>query len=503
MAAAALGLAAALGCAGGIRPSTGPRPVRALQAELDSIFADPVFHNAQWGVLIQSTETGQILYRRNADKLLMPASNQKLITAAVTLARLGPEHRFQTAIAAAGPAAPGAAPQVTSDGTLNGDLVVIGAGDPSISGRFSDGDPSAVFRAWADSLKARGITRISGDIVGDDDLFDDVPLGPGWSWDDLPYAFAAEIGALLYNEGAVALRFAPADSVGGIAGLELNPPTGYLTVRNEVVTVADSTDLELNVDRRPFTNDVRATGRIWIGADSVVHSVAVHDPTLFFVTALRETLEAEGIQVDGRALDADSLPDYVRPDSTRRLFVHSSPPLAEIVRPFLKESQNQIGEMLLRDVGAAATDTGSVETGRRVVRSTLDGWGIPRPYYIYRDGSGVSRYNYVAPEALVRLLRVMAHRDEFQPFYDALPIAGVDGTLEHRMRGTRAEGNARAKTGYVSNARTLSGYVTTADGERLAFSLMANNFQVPAAAVEYLQDLTVERLANFSRRSPR
>jgi D-alanyl-D-alanine carboxypeptidase/D-alanyl-D-alanine-endopeptidase (penicillin-binding protein 4) len=207
--------------------------------------------------------------------------------------------------------------------------------------------------------------------------------------------------------------------------------------------------------------------------------------------------------VDGRGVDADSLPGYVRPDSTGRLFVHSSPPLAEIVRPFLKESQNQIGEMLLRDLGAAATDTGSVETGRRVVQATLDDWGIPRPYYIYRDGSGVSRYNYVSPEALVRLLRVMAHRDEFQAFYEALPIAGVDGTLERRMRGTRAERNARAKTGYVSNARTLSGYVTTADDERLAFSLMANDFQVPAAAVEYLQDLTVERLANFSRRSAR
>jgi len=173
--------------------------------------------------------------------------------------------------------------------------------------------------------------------------------------------------------------------------------------------------------------------------------------------------------------------------------------LGEILKPFLKESQNQIGEMLLRYLGAATADTGSVAAGRRAVTETLTSWGIPDDSYVYYDGSGLSRYNYLAPEAVVRLLRVMARRPDFEVFYNALPIAGVDGTLEQRMVGSRAEGNAHAKTGFISNARALSGYVTTADGELLAFSIIANNFDSPVRPVEYVQDLVVERLANFER----
>jgi D-alanyl-D-alanine carboxypeptidase/D-alanyl-D-alanine-endopeptidase (penicillin-binding protein 4) len=446
--------------------------------------------------MVQSVETGEVLYRRNAEKLFMPASNLKLVTAAVALARLGPDHRFRTRVAATGP--------VESDGTLRGDLVVVGGGDPMISERWSeDDDPLAVFRAWVDSLEAHGVRRIAGDVVGDDDLFDDVHIGPGWAWDYLDRAYAAEIGALLYNEGAIAFRITPGDSVGAPAKVEGRPPTAYLRVRNEVVTVSDSTDIELRASRRPFGNDARLWGAIWIGRDSVIRYIAPHEPTLFFVTVLKETLERNGIEVMGRPVDADSLGDRFSGDSLVTLFVHESPPLSEIVKPFLKRSQNQIGEMLLRYLGVAATDTGSVETGRRVVETTLTAWGIPESSYVYVDGSGLSRYNYLSPEAIVRLLRVMARRPEFQVFYDALPIAGVDGTIERRMRGTRAEGNARAKTGYISNARALSGYVTTSDGELLAFSMIVNNFDAPVRAAEYLQDLAVERLANFSRRGPR
>jgi D-alanyl-D-alanine carboxypeptidase/D-alanyl-D-alanine-endopeptidase (penicillin-binding protein 4) len=186
-------------------------------------------------------------------------------------------------------------------------------------------------------------------------------------------------------------------------------------------------------------------------------------------------------------------------DSSVTLFVHLSPSLGEILQPFLKESQNQIGEMLLRYIGATTTDTGSVSGGRRAVSATLTSWGIPDDSYVYYDGSGLSRYNYLTPEAVVRLLRGMSRRQGFEVFYDALPVAGVDGTLERRMVGSRAEGNARAKTGFISNARALSGYVATADGELLAFSIIANNFDTPVRPVEYVQDLVVERLANFER----
>lgn len=489
-----IGLAAAGCAAGGATPVAPQRtgPLAALRAELTEIFSDPVFAHAHWGVMVQSVETGEILYRRDAEKLFMPASNMKLVTAAVGLAQLGPDHRFRTRVAARG--------RVLPDGTLDGDLVIVGGGDPAISDRFFEGDPLGAFRAWADSLKVRGITRIAGNVVGDDDLFDDVHLGPGWAWDYLAEYYAAEIGALLYNEGAVRFKITPGDSAGAPARVEMQPPTRYVRTRNEVLTVADSTGVSVRAERPPFSNDARVWGGIWLGQDSVIRYIAPHDPTIFFVTVLTEALQDAGIAVTGRPLDRDSLADYPPLDSLPTLFVHASPTLAEIVKPFLKVSQNQIGEMLLRALGVAETDTGSVETGRRVVERTLSQWGIPEAQYIIADGSGLSRYNYLSPELLVRLLRVMARRPEFEAYYDALPVAGVDGTLERRMRGTRAEANARAKTGYISNSRALSGYVTTLDGERLAFSMISNNFSAPVPSAEYLQDLAVERLAHFSRR---
>lgn len=501
--AAAFGLAVAAwvgtatGCAPRAAAPLGPAvgAVGALRAELDDIFADPAFRNAHWGLMVQSLETGEILYRRNAEKLFMPASNNKLVTAAVALRRLGPDYRFHTRIASAG--------VVEADGTLRGDLVVVGGGDPAISERFYDGDPTAVFRDWSDSLEALGVRRIDGNIIGDDDLFDDVHLGPGWAWDYLDAYYAAEIGALLYNEGAVTYRILPGDSVGAPARVDALPRTSYLTVTTDIVTVADSTRVSLRADRRPFVNDARLSGGIWIGQDTVTRYIAPHDPTLFFVTVFAETLAEQGIEVTGQPIDIDSVSDDERADSLTTLFVHRSPTLAEIVVPFLKRSQNQIGEMLLRDLGVATVDTGSVAAGRRAVEATLTDWGIPESGYIYVDGSGLSRYNYLSPETIIRLLRVMARRPEFEVFYDALPIAGVDGTLRSRMRGSRAEGNARAKTGYIANSRALSGYVTTLDGEMLAFSMIANNFDESVDAAEYLQDLAVERLANFSRRAPR
>ncbi len=470
-------------------------PVGALGAELRGIFSDPAFQNAHWGVMVQSLETGEVFYRQNAEKLFMPASNNKLVTAAVALARLGSDYRFHTRIATNG--------SVLEDGTLSGDVVVCGGGDPAISERFFDDDPTAPFRAWSDSLKALGITRIDGDIIGDDDLYDDVHLGPGWSWDYLDSYYAAEIGALLYNEGAVTYWIMPGDSLGASAVVEARPPTEYLRVEYDITTVSDSTGAEVRFERRPFANDARIWGTIWAGEDTVTRYIAPYDPTMFFVTVLKEILEEEGIEVAGRAVDIDSLVPESFGDSLATLFVHESPPLGDIVNPFLKRSQNQIGEMLLRHIGVTDSDTGSVEAGRRAVQATLTGWGVTESSYIYVDGSGLSRYNYLSPDAIMRVLRVMYRHDEFEAFYEALPIAGVDGTLRSRMKGTRAEDNVRAKTGYISNARALSGYVTTLDGEMLAFSMIANNFDESVDAAEYLQDLAVERLANFTRGASR
>lgn len=471
-------------------PSLVMEPQDRLRAEFDEILADPAFANAHWGVMVQSVETGEVLYRRNGRKLFMPASNTKLVTSSVALSRLGADFRFRTRISACGTID-------TEDGTLNGDLLVVGGGDPAISGRYYDGDPAGAFRDWADTLKAHNISRITGDVVGDDDLFDDTHVGPGWAWDDLGAAYSAEIGALLLNEGAVRLRVTPGDTPGQAAEVVIEPATEYLELENKAYTTADSTGVGVRAVRRPFSTEAEVRGRIWIGSNSVTRYVPPHDPTSYFITVLHETLEAEGIEVSGDPVDRDEWEGSC--EAPIPVFEHQSPPLGEILVPFLKDSQNQIGEMLLRYVGAAATDTGSVRTGRRIAEGALTGWGIPDDAYVYFDGSGLSRRNYLAPEAVVRILRAMALHPEFDVFYNAMPIAGVDGTLRGRMRGTAAEGNVRAKTGFISNARALSGYVTTADEELMAFSILTNNFDTPTRPVEYVQDLLVERLVHFRR----
>jgi len=208
---------------------------------------------------------------------------------------------------------------------------------------------------------------------------------------------------------------------------------------------------------------------------------------------------ARGIRVTGDAGEYGDVYPVPPMAPTRVLLSHRSPSLKEIARVLMKVSQNQYAETLLRTLGAQLGD-GTAAAGQKVVREVLDGWGVPPDAYVLSDGSGLSRYNYVCAEMLVKILRQMyrdpRHRD---PFIATLPIGGQDGTIGRRFIGTRAAGNVRAKTGSIANVRALSGYVTTLDNEVLVFSILANSFTVPQAAIDSTIDLAVERLANFTR----
>ncbi len=482
---AALAVALTAGCAGRtpVQPLT-PDLFR-LGAEFDSAFAAPEYARAEWGVVVQSLNTGQVLYRRNADRLFMPASNQKLLTASVALARLGAGYRWLTPVLARG---------ARSGDTLQGDLVVIGRGDPSLSLPFAGGgtaDALAALRPWADSVRARGIRVIAGRVVGDASYFPDAIYGLGWMWDDLPDNYSAPIGALQVNDGSAYIDVAPG-APGTPAGTTLRPSAAPLRLFGTITSLpAESSAVaRLRYTRALASDSVILGGSV---AARVTAEISVPDPTRYFEAALTQALSEAGVSVLRRPVAAAPAADT--------LFVWRSPPLSEVLPHFLKPSQNQIGEALLRTVGGVATGTASVDSGRAAARATLAGFGIPEDAYVLADGSGLSRYNYLAPEAIARILWAMAHRPDFAVYYDALPVGGVDGTIATRLRGTAAEGNVRAKTGSISNARTLSGYVTTPSGERLLFVLMANHFTVPRRVVERTQDFIVERLANFSRES--
>lgn len=452
-----------------------------LRAEIDNLLDAPSQQRTTWAALIQSLQNGETLYARNAARLMMPASNMKIVTAAAAAEKLGWDHRFSTKIVAAAP---------LRDGVLNGDLIVIGAGDPTIT--------PATLNAWAEQLWNLGLRKIEGSIIGDDNAFDDEGLGAGWAWDYLADAYAAPTGALEFNESAVVLSIQPGAASGGAVVVTATPPGHSLTIVNRLTTGAPDSSIDAGVRRLPGSTTVEIFGSVPAGASGLARTISVDNPTDFLVGALRHALLARGITVSGDALDIDAV--VARPKEGRtELFAHPSPTLLEIATTMMKRSQNLYADTLFKALGSGSA-RGTAAAARVVVRDVLARWGVPQDNYVMFDGSGLSRYNYVTAEMLVRILRTMTESPKHAAFASTLPIAGRDGTLSRRLRGTRAEGNARAKTGSISNVRTLSGYVTTADGETLVFAILANHFNVPQSEIDAITDRIVERLAGFSRR---
>jgi D-alanyl-D-alanine carboxypeptidase/D-alanyl-D-alanine-endopeptidase (penicillin-binding protein 4) len=411
-----------------VRPSSGREDLRRL---IDSLTHQPQFRGGLWGVLIVDPRTGDTLYSQNAGKLFMPASNMKVITSTAALTLLGPDYTYKTTFLTDGP---------LQDSVLDGDLIVIGRGDPTISDNMR-GVATTVMDALADSIRAHGIRQITGRLARVGNAFPDSIHGYGWEWDDLGEYYAAGVDELIFNEGMA--------------------PT---TPRPPPDTVRDS-----------------------------AYSGPAKDPATAYLNALNDALIRKGITLDAGVLDS-ILPTPIKMDT---LFVFTSLPMRNILPALLKPSQNQIAEILLKTIGLERGGMGTADSARKIVGQQLLAWGVQPDGFVIRDGSGLSRHDLLTPETLVRVLDRIQQDTAFAVFYNALPIAGIDGTLKDRMKGTLAEGNAHAKTGSISNARTLSGYVTTADGERLIFSILASNWTGPTSAVTGVADRIVAALAAY------
>jgi serine-type D-Ala-D-Ala carboxypeptidase/endopeptidase (penicillin-binding protein 4) len=467
-------------------------PLRAVGAEIGAIFEDTVFAHAHWGVVIRSLQTGETLYRHNGHKALIPASNQKLLTGAAVLELLGPEYRYRTEVVAAGP---------VQGGVLRGNLVVRASGDPTLSWRFADGDARAPFRAWADSLRARGVTRVAGALVGVDEAFTDPVYGWGWAWENLGGQFAAPVAGLQFNESSVGVDVIPGSRAGMPAIVVFNPATGHVRIQNTAVTVEAGQPTRVSVGYRELDDVLLVSGQIARDTVGVSQRVAVRDPARFFMTSLRETLRQAGIAVEGPALLAEEVEGGA---ATLRggagLFVHRSPPLREILPVMMKPSQNQIAEALLKTLGRELRGEGRAAVGAQVADSLFRTWNLDTRALEMRDGSGMSRFNFLSADLVIGLLEHMSRSPNWETWYASQPIAGVDGTLRGRMLGTPAQGNVHAKTGTLANIRALSGYVTTADGERLAFAMIVNHHLLTASDADRLIDAALVRLAGFRRR---
>lgn len=458
-----------------------------LSADLDRIVDDPVLDGALLAVRIESLDDGAVIYSKSASARVVPASTMKIVTAAVAGERLGWPHRFDTRLEATGPIV---------DGVLEGDLVVVGTGDPTINAQDLISAP--VFDQWADVLRQAGVRQIDGRLVGDDNAFDDEPLGAGWAWDYLTATYAAPSGALSYNENLVAVRISPGPVPGAPAIVRIDPPGHGLAVSNQVTTAPAGATAAVALERLPGSRTLTLRGQLPVGAGDVVRATTVVNPTAFFVEGFRLALASHGINVRDGAVDVDDLPEERPLRAERRLLAtHVSPPLSAIVAQMMKLSQNFYGEMLIKAIGqtvSGADGTGSTERGRQAVRQTLDAWGIASEALVMSDGSGLSRYNYVSASLLVNVLRHMwADEQHRGPYVAALPVAGYDGTLGARMTDTLRR-RVQAKTGTISNVRSLAGYAEAADGRKIVFAMVANHFIASNAAIDAVMEKVLEKV---------
>jgi D-alanyl-D-alanine carboxypeptidase/D-alanyl-D-alanine-endopeptidase (penicillin-binding protein 4) len=466
------------------RSSSAPDEIGLLRRSIDSAVSAPEYANAHWGILIVDATTRDTLYSRNAAKLFLPASNMKIVTGATSLALLGPDYQYRTVFASRG---------AVHGGALHGDLVVIGRGDPTVSDHMRK-DAMLVLRDVADSLVAHGITRIDGRLVAAGDAFPGPVLGFGWDWDDLDYSYGAGVDELLFNEGFTRVVVKGGARAGRAVTAVIGPTKTTPRVRITATTVAkpapgDTVKVTKIVARYDsLTGGVLVEGTIAAG-DSTVEEVAHRVPNQAYLDALGEALAGKPIKIGGTRGDTTARIDTV--------FTLVSLPLREILPALEKPSQNQIAEILLKTLALEKTGVGSADSGRKVVERQLAAWGAREDGYVIRDGSGLSRHDYLSPETIVRVLDTIRTDSAFSVFYDALPIAGVDGTIADRMKGTPAAGNVHAKTGYVDRARSLSGYATSADGHLLIFSALCNNWTVPVRQVESVQNMIAIRLASM------
>ena len=442
----------------------------ALAPVLDKILDAPGLKGGITGAIVCRVDTGRVLYVHDADTRLIPASNRKLFTSAAALEVLGDDFQIHTALL--GDGKPDAA------GSIHGSLYLRGGGD----GLLSPDDLDSL------ALARMGVKRVEGNVVGDGSLFADGPYGFGWEWDDFSDEEFPQISALEVNEGVLGVHVAPGQAPGDAVTVTLTPQTDFLPVVTAAKTGAKAALNDCAVSRPWDKNFLQITGTLPLGT-ALDQNVPVKDPPLLAATLLRQSLVKAGIIVVGRAVMGQT------PAGAAPLAEHLSLPLAQYLPRMNKPSDNLLAESLVRLIGLRGNTVVSYEIGHARETVFLRGLGVDTSALGLVDGCGVGRRNFVTARAVAALLLGMHRKPDWRVWYDSLPIAGADGTLKSRMKGTAAAGNVHAKTGTLGQVRALSGYVTGHSGTLYIFSLLMNNFPGTARQAGNAQDLFVEHLA--------
>ena len=441
-------------------------------ARVESLLDAAPVDKGEWGLLVVDAETGATLYEKNANDYFLPASNMKLLTTALALDTLGPEYKFRTTVETNGTLGP--------DGKLSGDLILVGRGDPNLSNRKFpyetkeefEGPPEKALAELADTIAARGVKEITGDVAGDDSYFPRERYPDGWEIDDMVWEYGAAISAIIVNDNTVTLTLTPANAGGTVAAV-VEPATREFVVKNEVITIGAKEKPDLRLTRDPGGDNVVVSGVMPAGSAPRKLVLAIQEPALQAANLLAQLLKDRGIRIDG-GVRAQHEPD---PGEAARtvLAEHLSVPLKDSVKLVNKISQNLHTEVLLRTAARQQGRWATPEDLQKFPASFYAKAGIAEGDVIQTDGSGLSRHDLVTPRAFVALLEYAQKQPWFPAFLASLPVAGADGTLNERMKEPPLAGKIHAKTGSVTHVRTLSGYAETPGGRKLIFSFLSNN----------------------------
>ncbi|HWR34896.1 MAG TPA: D-alanyl-D-alanine carboxypeptidase/D-alanyl-D-alanine-endopeptidase [Clostridia bacterium] len=493
-----------------------------LAKRVDEVLAQPDAARGFWGIEIVSLDSGKTLYSQNAEKLFTPASNTKLFTTAAALALVGPDHRFRTTIETAG--------TVDKYGRLSGDLVLVGRGDPNLSGRTlpynlrTERKLPAIkaLEELADQIVAKGVKVIDGDIVADDSYFAFERYGEGWSQDDLVWEWGAPVSALTINDNVLFVSILPADRAGDKAFVSVTPFPEYYRIDNRVMTTPPGTGpRKVYISREPGSEQLTLWGNIPLDDVGAAESLAIEDPADYAAKLLSRLLQRRGVVTYGRtrtrhtelaALSTFSVTTLasagggnearMHPQAISPLVLGSyeSAPIAQDLRVINKVSQNLHAEILLRLLGREKGAGGTIEGGLEVIRGWLVQVGIRPEEYAFYDGSGLSRQNLVTPDAVVKLLTYVSRQPWGAQFQDTLPVGGIDGSLADRFKSATMLSRVKAKTGSLGHVNALSGYATTMKGEHVAFSILVNNHTMPSKKMLEAMDSIVEAMVNDTRK---
>lgn len=431
-----------------------------LHKEIDAILRRPVLRGAHIGLLILQTGNGSVLYSRNGDDEFMPASNFKLLVGSAALAKLGPAFTLKTSI------------------TENArDLYLIGGGDVLLSAK--DLDSAAV------AVAAGGVTQV-GNIVTDSSFLDSQAYGYGWSWDDFPYYYAPVVGALGLEDNIIHIYMRPGAAVGDPVQLRIEPATSAVRIDNRMTTgpvnSKDTSDISRSLDD---FKTITLTGSYPLGEkESGDIQPAVPDPAAYAGDVLMRALRAHGVAVEGAVTPGFS------PAHSNVLWTHASEPLAELLQDFWWPSDNLIGEILLKTLGANnGGPPGNYERGIAAENAYLKSIGLEPATVSITDGSGLSHYDHITPRDLVTILQSDWNSANRNVVIDALPLAGVRGSLKSSYLKSPAEKNVFAKTGSISHVRTISGFIRTRHHGAVTFSFMLDDYMDddPAAAGKLAQ----------------